>query len=114
MIARQATFLTGWRQSPGWVRITLLAILAANVAGIIWLAATVAMAPMAWALVLVLNTFIVFALLGTVTDVFAAPPEARTQKIRSLAIGIGLMVLVITFFAATLIRLGGNVFNRPL
>lgn len=92
----------------------LLALLAANVAGILWLMSSVVMPPVVWAVALVLNAFLLFALLGTVTDVFAAPPEARTQKIRSLAIGIGLVVLVATFFAATLIRLGGNVFNRPL
>jgi hypothetical protein len=38
----------------------------------------------------------------------------RRQRMRSIAIGLGLAALVILFYVATIVRLGGNVFNRPL
>jgi hypothetical protein len=38
----------------------------------------------------------------------------RRQRQRSIAIGLALGGLVILFYIATLVRLGGNVFNRPL
>jgi hypothetical protein len=38
----------------------------------------------------------------------------RRQRMRSLAIGLALAVLALLFYAATIVRLGGNVFNRPL
>jgi hypothetical protein len=36
------------------------------------------------------------------------------QKMRSLAIGLALAALVVIFYVATIIRLGGNVLNRPM
>lgn len=42
------------------------------------------------------------------------PEQKRRQRIRSIAIGWGLAALVVIFFLATLIRLGGNVANRPM
>jgi hypothetical protein len=33
---------------------------------------------------------------------------------RSIAIGLALAALVIVFYVATMVRLGGNVLNRPL
>jgi hypothetical protein len=33
---------------------------------------------------------------------------------RSLAIGLALAALAILFYVATIVRLGGNVMNRPL
>jgi hypothetical protein len=33
---------------------------------------------------------------------------------RSIAIALALAALVVLFYVATLVRLGGNVFNRPL
>ena len=39
--------------------------------------------------------------------------ERRRRK-RSIAIGLALAALVVIFYVATLVRLGGNVFNRPL
>jgi len=33
---------------------------------------------------------------------------------RSIAIALALAVLAVLFYVATLVRLGGNVFNRPL
>ncbi|MGD9669165.1 MAG: hypothetical protein AB7U75_08905 [Hyphomicrobiaceae bacterium] len=38
----------------------------------------------------------------------------RRQRMRSWAIAGILMFLVFAFYAATIIRLGGNVMNRPL
>ena len=36
------------------------------------------------------------------------------QRMRSLAIALALAALVALFYAATIVRLGGNVFNRPV
>ena len=38
----------------------------------------------------------------------------RRQRMRSIAIGLALAALVVLFYVATLVRLGGNVLNRPL
>jgi hypothetical protein len=38
----------------------------------------------------------------------------RRRKMRSIAIALALGGLVILFYVATLVRLGGNVLNRPL
>ena len=38
----------------------------------------------------------------------------RRRKMRSIAIALALGALVILFYVATLVRLGGNVMNRPL
>jgi len=38
----------------------------------------------------------------------------KRQRMRSLAIALALGGLVILFYLATIIRLGGNVMNRPL
>jgi hypothetical protein len=38
----------------------------------------------------------------------------RKQRLRSLAIAGVLLALVAMFYAATIVRLGGNVMNRPL
>lgn len=40
--------------------------------------------------------------------------SARGQRRRSIAIALALTGLVVLFYAATLVRLGGNVFNRAL
>lgn len=39
---------------------------------------------------------------------------ARRQRLRSIAIGLALGGLVLLFYAATIVRLGGNVANRAL
>ena len=45
----------------------------------------------------------------------AAEIEAkRQQRMRSIAIALALLGMVVLFFVATLVRLGGNVVNRPL
>jgi len=38
----------------------------------------------------------------------------RRQRMRSFAIAIALAALVALFYAATIVRLGGDVFNRPI
>lgn len=38
----------------------------------------------------------------------------RRRKMRSIGIGIALAALVVIFYVATVVRLGGNVMNRPL
>ena len=38
----------------------------------------------------------------------------RRRKMRSIAIGLALAALVVLFYVATLVRLGGNVLNRPM
>ena len=38
----------------------------------------------------------------------------RRRRMRSIAIALALAGLVVLFYAATIVRLGGNVFNRPL
>jgi hypothetical protein len=37
----------------------------------------------------------------------------KRQRMRSIAIAVGLGVLVILFYAATIVHLGGNALNRP-
>ncbi len=36
------------------------------------------------------------------------------QKVRSIAIGFALAALVVIFYVATIVRLGGNVLNRAM
>jgi len=38
----------------------------------------------------------------------------RRRRARSIAIALALAALAVLFYVATLVRLGGNVFNRPL
>lgn len=38
----------------------------------------------------------------------------RRQRNRSIAIALALAALVLLFYVATVVRLGGNVLNRPL
>jgi hypothetical protein len=38
----------------------------------------------------------------------------RRRRLRSIAIALALGALVILFYVATLVRMGGNVLNRPL
>ncbi len=53
------------------------------------------------------------------TDLGPAPveltPEAkRRQQMRSIALALALGGLVVLFYAATMVRLGGNVVNRAM
>jgi hypothetical protein len=40
--------------------------------------------------------------------------RAKRQRMRSIVIALALGLLVLLFYAATIVRLGGNVMNRPL
>jgi len=40
--------------------------------------------------------------------------RTRRRRRRSIAIALALAGLVLLFYIATIVRLGGNVFNRPL
>jgi hypothetical protein len=40
--------------------------------------------------------------------------QRRRQRMRSIAIGLALAALVALFYVATIVRLGGNVMNRPI
>ena len=40
--------------------------------------------------------------------------EKRRQRARSIAIALALGALVVIFYVVTIVRLGGNVFNRPI
>lgn len=40
--------------------------------------------------------------------------QARRQRMRSIAIAVVLAVLVALFYAATIVRMGGNVLDRPM
>ncbi|MEZ5908658.1 MAG: hypothetical protein R3D31_07645 [Hyphomicrobiaceae bacterium] len=39
--------------------------------------------------------------------------RARRQRMRSIAIALALVALVVLFYVATIVRLGGNVARRP-
>jgi hypothetical protein len=40
--------------------------------------------------------------------------EKRRRRSRSIAIAWALAALVVIFFLVTIVRMGGNVFNRPI
>lgn len=40
--------------------------------------------------------------------------EKRRQRVRSIAIAFALVTLAVIFFLVTIVRLGGNVFNRAI
>ncbi len=39
--------------------------------------------------------------------------RTKRQRVRSIAIAVGLAVLVVLFYAATIVHLGGNALKRP-
>jgi len=47
------------------------------------------------------------------SDKNAEQQRQQRQRMRSIAIAVSLALLVALFYAATIVRLGGNVFNRP-
>ena len=107
------TLAEGWRRSPPWMRAALAAFVTLSVvtAGGLLIATRVPLLVVLVALSIL--AIVQLAIVGTVTDVYAAPAEERTQRVRSLVIGLTLLALVAMFFAATIVRLGGQVLNRP-
>jgi hypothetical protein len=47
-------------------------------------------------------------------DTANATAEMKRRRMRSIAIALGLGFLVLMFYAATIVHLGGNVANRPI
>ncbi len=51
----------------------------------------------------------------TQTDgVVLTPEQKRSRRARNIAIGLGVALLVVLFYAITIVRLGGAVANRTL
>lgn len=44
----------------------------------------------------------------------AEQERLRRQRTRSIAIALALVLLAVLFYAATIVRLGGNVVNRAM
>jgi hypothetical protein len=42
------------------------------------------------------------------------PEQKRARRARNIAIGVGVALLVVLFYAVTIVRLGGAVANRTL
>jgi len=114
MSGTRSTVREGWGAAPVWVRAALVGFSAVSVIALVGLVLAGLFAPLVGAVAVALALLVIYALAGTVLDVFVGDEVERRQKARSLAIGITLVVLVVLFFAATIVRLGGNVFNRPL
>ncbi len=51
---------------------------------------------------------------GAVTEGNEQEDWQRRRRMRSIAIAVALGVVVVMFYVATIVRLGGNVLNRPL
>lgn len=51
---------------------------------------------------------------GNQNSIIMSEAEKRRQRTRSIAIGCGLAALVVLFYCVTLVRMGADVFNRPL
>ena len=49
-----------------------------------------------------------------VTDENEQKEIERRRRMRSIAIAVALGLMVVMFYVATIVRLGGNVMNRPL
>jgi len=122
--SERPTLLDGWRNTPMWFK-PIIGVWSLNhVLGLVIFLTGLSVfglsvpppasiADVVIRLILAaLSVGMLAALVGTVTDIYATPEGQRTQKIRSLAIGLGLIALCVMFFAATLVRLGSNVFNR--
>lgn len=47
-------------------------------------------------------------------ELLSSGERDKRQRMRSIAIAVALVVMVVLFYAATIVRLGGNVANRAL
>lgn len=50
---------------------------------------------------------------GNQQDSLVEAERLKRQRLRSIAIAVGLAVLVVLFYAATIVHLGGNALRRP-
>jgi hypothetical protein len=51
---------------------------------------------------------------GAGDGVVLTPQEARSRRARNIAIGVTVALLVVLFYAVTLVKLGGAVANRQI
>ncbi|MEQ8824731.1 MAG: hypothetical protein RIC14_10190 [Filomicrobium sp.] len=51
---------------------------------------------------------------GQLSEAEVEAMRVKRQRMRSIAIAVGLGVLVVLFYAATIVHLGGNALNRPI
>lgn len=51
---------------------------------------------------------------STTNDLNEPLEDLRRQRLRSLVIAVGLGLLVVLFYLATIVRLGGNALNRAI
>jgi hypothetical protein len=112
MTATMATRIEGAGRMSGWHdRAWAIGLAAAVVAGVAaamlggrgWLLVAIVFAPLAAG-----------AAISIKASLARLDEAARRQRTRSIAIGLVLGGLVAIFYAATIVRLGGNVLNRPL
>jgi uncharacterized membrane protein HdeD (DUF308 family) len=106
IISAEDASVTGW-QDRGWVigvASAVAAMIALTAIGLsFWVAALVA--GLLFAAGGVVSTHTALARLDEAT---------RRRHMRSIAIGLILAALVVMFYAATIVRLGGNVMNRAM
>jgi multisubunit Na+/H+ antiporter MnhC subunit len=51
---------------------------------------------------------------GEEAPIVLTKEQKRRQHVRSVAIALMLGAVVVMFYLVTILRLGGNVFNRPI
>ena len=51
---------------------------------------------------------------GDVAGVILTPEQQRARRARNIAIGVGVALLIVLFYAVTIVRLGGAVANRTI
>lgn len=51
---------------------------------------------------------------GADAGVTLTPEQQRARRARNIAIGVGVALLIVLFYAVTIVRLGGAVANRTI
>ena len=51
---------------------------------------------------------------GDAAGVTLTPEQQRARRARNIAIGVGVALLIVPFYAVTIVRLGGAVANRTI
>jgi hypothetical protein len=106
IISAEDASVTGW-QDRGWVigaASAVAAMIALTAIGLSFWAA-ISVGGLLFAAGGVVSTHAALARLDEAT---------RRRHMRSIAIGLILTALVVMFYAATIVRLGGNVMNRAM
>jgi type II secretory pathway component PulM len=52
--------------------------------------------------------------IGDDAGVVLTPEQQRARRARNIAIGVGVALLIVLFYAVTIVRLGGAVANRTI